>query len=149
MAMRRAGHAIGKFLGAGLAGTAKAGATGGLIYFGQKALTSKVNFLQAHPLAGPIGMVAAGHLAKKKFPTVGTAAIGAGTYALALAYDLNKTAKANAAPAAGTNALVEPQDVGALVQPLDIRGLPTGLDDPSAPQLDIEDAMNLGARGGF
>lgn len=146
--MRKAGHAIGKFLGAGIAGTAKAAATGGLAYFGQKAITARVGFLQQHPMAGPLAMVALGHVAKRKMPVAGTALVGAGTYAGALAYDLNKMNNQAAAtkPAGGTNALISPSDIRALISPSDIRDLEV---DAEVPQLDINGALSLGSQGGF
>lgn len=129
--MKKAGAAVGRYLGAGAVGSAKAVATGAAVYFGQKFVTSKAKFLQEHPMAGPIIMVAAGHLGKRRFPVAGTALIGAGTYAGALAYDLNQMATQPAAqqpaqaPAAssGTNALVDWGDTGALVMPDNIRAL--------------------------
>jgi hypothetical protein len=123
-----------------------------LTYYGQKALTQRVKFLQDKPLAGPIGLIVVGHLAKKKWPTAGTALVGAGTYGLALAYDLNKMATSQAQPAAaGTNALIGGGDIEALISGGDIRG-PLSVDQ-SAPQmasrmgpgssLSIDEAMSL------
>lgn len=138
--MKRAGRAIGKYLGAGLAGSAKAAVTGGLAYYGQKALAQRVAFLQNNPLAGPAAMVVLGHVAKRKFPTAGTALIGAGTYGAALARDLGKMSQ-QTAPAAGTNALIEPSDIRALIEPSDIGafGNPYG----EAVQMNTDSAMNL------
>lgn len=139
--MKRAGRAIGKFLGAGLAGSAKAAVTGGLGYYGQKALAQRVTFLQQHPMAGPVAMMVLGHVGKKKFPIAGTALIGAGTYAAAMARDMQKMGQPQPAPAAGTNALIQPDDIRALISPDDIRGFDLS---EEAPSLDTSSAMSLG-----
>lgn len=144
--MKAAGRAIGKYLGAGLAGSAKAAVTGGLAYYGQKALAQRVTFLQQHPMAGPGAMVVVGHIAKRKFPIAGTALIAAGTYGAALARDMQKMGQPQAA--SGTNALIAPDDIRALISPQDIRGFEEveGFGDPygRAPQMDTSTAMNLG-----
>jgi hypothetical protein len=139
--MKHAGRAIGKFLGAGLAGTAKAAVTGGLGYYGQKALAQRVSFLQQHPLAGPVAMMVLGHVGKKKFPIAGTALIGAGTYAAAMARDMQKMGQPQPAASAGTNALIEPDDIRALISPNDIQGFDLS---EQAPSLDTSSALNLG-----
>lgn len=142
--MRKAGRAIGRFLGAGLAGTAKAAATGGLTYFGQRELTKRVDFLQKHPLAGPIGLIVAGHIAKKKFPIAGNSVVAAGTYGLALAYDLNKMSTSQpAATASGTNALIEPDDIRALVSPGEITGLDVDSGMANGPAMNLGDALAI------
>lgn len=141
--MRKAGRAIGRFLGAGLAGSAKAGATGLGVYFVQKAATQRIEALQKHPMVGPIALGVGGHILKKKFPTVGTAMVGAGFYAGALAYDLNRMSTAGQGGAqggAGTNALIEPDDIRALVSPSEIRGIDVNQD---APSLDTRAALEL------
>jgi hypothetical protein len=141
--IRHAGRALGRFLGQGLMGTGKAAVVGGASYYAQKAVAPRIPFMQAHPLSGPIGMVVIGHLAKKKFPVVGTALVGAGAYGGALAYDLNKSVQTTAtAPSTGTSALVQPDemDVRALVQPDNIQGLEV---DSNGPVLDTSEVMGL------
>jgi hypothetical protein len=146
--MKHAGRAIGKYLGAGLAGSAKSAVTGGLAYYGQKALAARVKFLQDHPMAGPAAMIVVGHVAKKKFPVAGCALVGAGAYGAALARDLNKMAQSSSpssqisSAASGTNALIAPDDIRALIAPDDIRGF--DVDYGGAPQMDTSSAMNLG-----
>lgn len=119
----------------GLLPTGVQGGTGVGAFYLHRALAAKFAMLQNHPLIVPIGMILAGHVLKKskKLGTAGPALIGAGGYAGAQVFEVQKSVKAQqAAPAqtAGLNdgdtgALVSPGDIGALVSPSDIGDLET------------------------
>lgn len=131
----------------GLAPTGVQGGTGVGAFYLHRMLASKIAFLQNHPLVAPIGMVLLGHMLKKskKLGTVGPALVGAGGYAGAQVFEVQKSVKAQQAAApqtsglddGDTGALVSPQDVGALVSPSDIGDLETNPADHYA------DAYNL------
>ncbi len=118
----------------GLGGTALEGGAGAAAFYAHRMISTKVAFVQNHPLAAPAGILLVGHLLKKskKLGGVGNALCGIAGYAGAQVYELQKaTTQAQAAapaPAAGTSgfddddvgALVQPGDIGALVQPGDI-----------------------------
>lgn len=102
------------------------GGAGVGIFYLHRMLASKIAFLQNHPLAAPLGMIAIGHIAKKskKLGTVGAALIGAGGYAGAQVFEVQKAMKAQQAPAQtsgfdddDTGALTLPADVGMLLEP--------------------------------
>ncbi len=115
----------------GLPQTGLQGGSGVGVFYIHRMLASKFPALQKHALAAPIGFIILGHVLKKskKLGTVGAALVGAGGYAGAQVFELQKaTATANA-PAAGTSGveedtgmLVPPGDVGMLLQSHDIGG---------------------------
>lgn len=126
----------------GLPQTGIQGGTGVGLFYIHRMLASKFPFLQNHPLAAPIGMIVAGHILKKrpKLGVIGPALIGAGGYAGAQVFELQKaSASANTAPAAGTSGvedndtgmLVQPHEVGMLLQPSDISGTDNSTDNQS------------------
>jgi|SRR5580765_2384849 len=120
----------------GLPQTGLQGGAGVGVFYVHRMLASKVAFLQNHPLAAPIGFILLGHVLKKskKLGTVGAALVGAGGYAGAQVFELQKAtaatqAPAATAPAAGTSGveedtgmLVEAKDVGMLLQSSDVGG---------------------------
>ena len=119
----------------GLPQTGLQGGAGVGVFYLHRMLSSKVPFLQNHPLAAPIGFVVLGHVLKKskKLGTVGAALVGAGGYAGAQVFELQKaTAVANtpATPPAtntsgfddDTGMLVPSGDIGMLLAPHDIGG---------------------------
>ncbi len=107
----------------GLPQTGLQGGAGVGVFYLHRMLSSKIAFLQNHPLAAPIGFIVAGHVLKKtkKLSTVGAALVGAGGYAGAQVFELRKASAAASAPApsAGT-AGVDDSDTGMLVPTGDI-----------------------------
>ncbi len=111
------------------------GGAGVGVFYAHRMLASKIPFLQNHALAAPIGMLVLGHVLKKskKLGSVGAALIGAAGYAGAQVFEVQKSIKAQQAPAqtsglddgGDTGALVSPSDIGALVSPSDIGDLET------------------------
>lgn len=129
---------LGKLRGVtkGLGGSALEGGAGAAAFYAHRMLSTKVAFVQQHPLAAPAGMLLVGHLMKKskKFAGAGAAVCGIAGYAGAQVYELQKaTTQAAATPAApagtsgfddyDTGALVQASDIGALVQASDIGDL--------------------------
>lgn len=116
----------------GLPQTGLQGGAGVGVFYLHRMLTSKVDFLQKHPLAAPIGFVVLGHVLKKtkKLGTVGAALVGAGGYAGAQVYEVKKSMQAAPAPApapaAGTSGfedtgmLVDTHNIGMLTEPSQI-----------------------------
>lgn len=112
----------------GLPQTGLQGGAGVGVFYLHRMLISKIAFLQNHPLAAPVGFVVLGHVLKKtkKLSTVGGALVGAGGYAGAQVFELQKASKvANtpSTPAAGvsgvdddTGMLVPSGDVGMLLE---------------------------------
>lgn len=105
---------LGRALAGGIKGSAVAGASGAATYFIHKMLASKVELVSKHPIATPIALAAVGHFVKRKMPTVGAGLIGAGGYALGLAFDVSRANKAQ------TAALIEANNVAALNSPGDV-----------------------------
>jgi hypothetical protein len=135
----------------GLPQTGLQGGAGVGVFYVHRMLASKIAFLQAHPLAAPIGFILLGHVLKKskKLGTVGAALVGAGGYAGAQVFELQKasaaTAPAATAPAttAGfddndTGMVVQPHEVGMLLQSSNIGDL-----NGSGPGSDYADAYEL------
>ncbi len=108
------------------------GGAGVGVFYLHRMLASKIAFLQNHPIAAPLGFVVLGHVLKKskKLGSIGAALVGAGGYAGAQVFEVQKSIKAQStAPAQtsgfddDTGALVSPADIGALVSPSDIGDL--------------------------
>jgi hypothetical protein len=139
--MKRLASAAGA-IGRGAKGTAIETIVGLVTFYGHRMASEKVAFARDHTLAVPIALVAAGHFAKRsrRFGALGAALCGAGGYAGAQAFELQKAVNAANPPAAGTQglddtgALVSPSDVGALVAPSDVGDY----------QPDYSSAYNLG-----
>ncbi len=91
------------------------GGAGVGVFYLHRMLTSKVAFLQNHPLAAPIGFVVLGHVLKKskKLGSVGAALVGAGGYAGAQVFEVRKSIQAQQTAPAQTSGF---DDTGALVQ---------------------------------
>lgn len=119
----------------GLPKTGLQGGAGVGVFYLHRMLSSKIAFLQNHPLAAPIGFVVLGHVLKKskKLGTVGAALVGAGGYAGAQVFELQKASTAASTPAtppattAGfddgdTGMLVPNHDIGMLLQAHDVGG---------------------------
>jgi len=104
----------------GLPQTGLQGGAGVGVFYLHRILAEKMPFLQNHPLAAPIGFVVIGHVLKKskKLGSVGAALVGAGGYAAATVYELDKAQHAATPPAAGTAGVEE--DTGMLVQSGDV-----------------------------
>lgn len=137
-----------KGIAKGLPGTGLEAVAGTAAFYAHRMLSTKVAFVQSHPLIAPGAILVLGHVMKKskKLSGVGTALCGVAGYAGATVYELQKaTAAATAAsttttPAAApavaaapattagfedTGMLVSASDIGALVQPGDISGMNT------------------------
>ena len=119
----------------GLPQTGLQGGAGVGVFYLHRMLAAKIAFLQNHPLAAPAGFIVLGHILKKskKLGTVGAALVGAGGYAGAQVFELQKASAATntpATPAAGTSGvdendtgmLVNSHDIGMLVAAHDIGG---------------------------
>ena len=118
-----------KGLTKGVGGSAIEGAAGVIAFYGHRMLSSKVAFVQNHPLAAPGAMLVLGHVLKKsgKLSPLGGALCGIAGYAGAQVFELQKAAKAASTPTAQTSgfdgdtgALTPPGDIGALTPPNDI-----------------------------
>lgn len=129
----------------GLPQTGLQGGAGVGVFYLHRMLSSKIAFLQNHPLAAPIGFVVLGHVLKKskKLGTVGAALVGAGGYAGAQVFELKKATAAASAPAtppAGTSGfegedtgmLVPSHDIGMLLQAHDVGGYSNAPSDVSS-----------------
>jgi hypothetical protein len=118
-----------KGLTKGVGGSAIEGAAGVIAFYGHRMLSSKVAFVQNHPLAAPGAMLVLGHVLKKsgKLSPLGGALCGIAGYAGAQVFELQKAANQAAKPATQTSgfyddtgALTPPGDIGALTPPGDI-----------------------------
>jgi len=132
----------------GIGGSAIEGAAGVIGFYAHRMLSSKVAFVQNHPLAAPAGILVLGHVLKKsgKLAPLGGALCGIAGYAGAQVYELQKAAQASA-PAkttAGfdddTGALTGASDIGALTSANDIGSF--GYEPGYASSYD--DAQSLG-----
>jgi len=115
-----------KGLSKGLGGSAIEGAAGVIAFYGHRMLSSKVAFVQNHPLAAPGAMLVLGHVLKKsgKLSPLGGALCGIAGYAGAQVYELQKAAAAAAKPATTTTtAGFDDNDTGALTNASDIGAL--------------------------
>lgn len=145
------GRRIGRALAAGGKGSGMAGGAGVALYFLHKMLATKVEFVQKHPVATPLGLAAAGHFLKRKMPTVGTALIGGAGYAFGMALDVARAQQAQQSTTQ-TQALTDPSQVAALTSPNQVGDyvIPdagnveydSGVNSNTA-DLDIGSAMNL------
>ncbi len=132
----------------GLGGSAIQAAAGTAGFYAHRMLSSKIAFVQNHPLAAPGALLVLGHVLKKsgKFAPFGAALCGVAGYAGAQVFELQKAANATAKPAttAGfdddTGALTQSADIGALTQSSDIGSFGYA---PSAGS-SYDDAQNLG-----
>lgn len=135
----------------GVGGSAIQGGVGAVAFYGHRMLSSKVAFLQKHPLAVPGGMLVLGHVLKKsaKFAPVGAALCGIAGYAGAQVFEVQKATTAANTPAPQTSgfddtgALTRATDIGALTAASDIGGYePTA--GSSYETTGFEDAATLG-----
>lgn len=111
----------------GLPASGLQGGTGVGVFYLHRMIASKVAFIQNHPLVAPLVMIGLGHVLKKskKLGTVAPALIGAGGYAGAQVFEVQKAMKAQQNPAApaqtagveDTGALTQPSDIGMLLEP--------------------------------
>ena len=139
-----------KVLTKGVGGSAIEGAAGVIAFYGHRMLSSKVAFVQNHPLAAPGAMLVLGHVLKKsgKLSPLGGALCGIAGYAGAQVFELQKAAKATQTTTPQTSgfgdydtgALTPPSDIGALTPPSDIGSF--GYAPSTASSYD--DAMTLG-----
>lgn len=113
----------------GVGGSAIEGAAGVIAFYAHRMLSSKVAFVQNHPLAAPAAILALGHVVKKsgKLSKLGGALCGIAGYAGAQVFELQKASKAQVPPPAQTSgfdddtgALTQWRDIGALTQSTDI-----------------------------
>lgn len=134
---------IGRALATGGKGTAVAGGSGVATFFLHTLAASKVSAVANNPILTPLAIIAAGHFAKRKMPTVGAGVIGAGGYALGLAIQARRMAASNAAASGQTSALVEPSQVAALLEPQNVGAyeIPDAAEDVGT--VDYSSAMNL------
>lgn len=131
----------------GVGGSAIEGAAGVIAFYGHRMLSSKVAFVQNHPLAAPGAMLVLGHVLKKsgKLSPLGGALCGIAGYAGAQVFELQKAAQTANTPATtkgfdDTGALTQASDIGALTQASDISGM--GYEPSYASSYD--DAQTLG-----
>jgi len=132
----------------GIGGSAIEGAAGVIGFYAHRMLSSKVAFVQNHPLAAPAGILVLGHVLKKsgKLAPLGGALCGIAGYAGAQVYELQKAAQASgpAKTTAGfdddTGALTGASDIGALTSANDIGSF--GYEPGYASSYD--DAQSLG-----
>jgi|SRR6478735_8633469 len=113
----------------GVGGSAIEGAAGVIGFYAHRMLSSKVAFVQNHPLAAPGAMLLLGHVMKSngKLGKLGQSLCGIAGYAGAQVFELQKAQK-QAAPAPAqtsgfdddTGALTQFRDIGALTQHSDI-----------------------------
>jgi hypothetical protein len=112
----------------GVGGSAIEGAAGVIGFYAHRMLSSKVAFVQNHPLAAPGAILLLGHVMKSsgKLSKLGPALCGIAGYAGAQVFELQKAQKTAAAPAqtsgfdGDTGALTQFTDIGALTQYNDI-----------------------------
>jgi hypothetical protein len=137
----------------GLPQTGLQGGAGVGVFYLHRMLSTKIAFLQNHPLAAPIGFIIAGHVLKKtkKLNTVGAALVGAGGYAGAQVFELRKAATA-ASPAATTPAgtagfedndtgmVVPAHEVGMLLQSSNIGAFEPHTDESYSDAYDLQSA---------
>lgn len=113
----------------GVGGSAIEGAAGVIAFYGHRMLSSKVAFVQNHPLAAPGAMLVLGHVLKKsgKLSPLGGALCGIAGYAGAQVFELQKAAQAAATPQTkgfeDAGALTSAADIGALTSASDIGDL--------------------------
>lgn len=102
-------------IGKGVGGSAVEGVAGVVAFYGHRMLSSKVAFVQQHPLAAPGALLVLGHILKKqrKLSGVGVALCGIAGYAGAQVFELQKASTAANTPA-GT-AGFEGNDTGMVV----------------------------------
>lgn len=132
----------------GVGGSAIEGAAGVVGFYAHRMLSSKVAFVQNHPLAAPAAILVLGHVLKKsgKLSRFGGALCGIAGYAGAQVVELQKAAKAANTPAQtsgfddDTGALTQSADIGALTQANDIGSF--GYSPTTGSSYD--DAQNLG-----
>ncbi len=110
----------------GVGGSAIEGAAGVIAFYMHRMLSSKVAFVQNHPLAAPGAILALGHVVKHsgKLAKLGGSLCGIAGYAGAQVFELQKAAKAANTPQTSgfddTGALTQASDIGALTQYNDI-----------------------------
>jgi hypothetical protein len=114
----------------GVGGSAIEGAAGVIGFYAHRMLSSKVAFVQNHPLAAPGAILLLGHVMKSsgKLSKLGPALCGIAGYAGAQVFELQKAQKVAATPTTQTSgfddddtgALTQYRDIGALTQFTDI-----------------------------
>ncbi len=131
----------------GLGGSAIQAAAGTAGFYAHRMLSTKIAFVQNHPLAAPGALLALGHVLKKsaKSAPFGAALCGVAGYAGAQVFELQKAANATAKPTTAgfdddTGALTQSSDIGALTQSSDIGSFGYA---PSAGS-SYDDAQTLG-----
>lgn len=121
----------------------------GLVTFGlHYAAASRVEAVQKHPILAALGIVGAGHFAKRKWPNVGVPMIGAGAYALGQAAAIAREAAKQQAASGDTKALIAPGDVRALVSPGDVGEL-DDYEPPDAAGVSDLDTMGYSSAMGL
>lgn len=93
--IRNAGGAAARGASRGGKGSAISALTGAMAYYAGNFAGDKIDFLKSHPLALPGAMALAGHFLKRKNHDAGTALIGAGGFAGAMAFSQMQLAQAN------------------------------------------------------
>ena len=145
--IRRGARRLGGFVAGGFKGTLVAGGAGGAGYYLNKMANQKVESLQKNTFIAPLLMIAGGHFIKRKAPNVGAGVVGAGGYALAMAFDVrqqNKAAQEAAAKPPETKGLTQPSDIGALISPNDVGYMPPDLETSGGDDMDMSEALQLG-----
>jgi hypothetical protein len=113
----------------GIGGSAIEGGAGVVAFYLHRMLSTKVAFVQNHPLAAPAAILALGHVVKStgKLSKLGGALCGIAGYAGAQVFELQKAAKTANAPATQTSGF-DDDDTGALTQFSDIGALTSAND---------------------
>jgi hypothetical protein len=110
----------------GIGGSAIESAAGVIGFYAHRMLSSKVAFVQNHPLAAPAAILALGHVMKSsgKLSKLGPALCGIAGYAGAQVFELQKASKqaqTASSPVPGTSGFDD--DTGALTPYTDIGAL--------------------------
>lgn len=149
--LRKGARRLGGFVAGGFKGTLVAGGSGGVGYYANKMANQKVESLQKNTFIMPLLMIAGGHFIKRKAPNVGAGVVGAGGYALAMAFDAKQQAdkfkkeqEAAAGKPSDAGALLSPSDIGALLSPSDIGAYDPGDVETSGDDMDMSEALAIG-----
>ncbi len=123
----------------GIGGSAIQSAAGVIAFYAHRMLSSKVAFVQNHPLAAPGAILALGHVLKSqsKLAPLGHALCGVSGYAGAQVFELQKASSQASPPPATTSGFDD--DTGALTPYADIGAL--------TPFTDIGDFGNAPTAG--
>ncbi len=110
----------------GAKGTGIAAAVGVASYYLLQKASESSEFMRSRWWAPPAALVVGGHFLKRKYPTIGNAAIAVGGYVGGLTYSINKSGQAKGYDGGMAGALTSPSDVagaldaGGMTMPSDV-----------------------------